>query len=101
MMNLGSEHKASLNSNAVALPLSLRIMQKEDTFQPLGLDYKVNVRKFLKDKGFGPAQMKEMYVLETSDKRICWIPEVQIADWCKIDADTSQILSLSFGRYGN
>lgn len=101
VMNLGSEHKASLNSNAVALPLSLRIMQKEDTFQPLGLDYKVNVRKFLKDKGFGPAQMKEMYVLETSDKRICWIPEVQIADWCKIDADTSQILSLSFGRYGN
>jgi tRNA(Ile)-lysidine synthase len=101
VMNLGSEHKASLNSNAVTFPLSLRIMQEEDTFQPLGLDYKVNVRKFLKEKGFGPAQMKEMYVLKTSDGRICWIPEVQIAEWCKIDADTSQILSLSFGRYGN
>jgi len=101
VLNLGSEHKASLDSGEITFPLTLRIIEDDDTFQPLGLDYKVNVRKFLKEKGIGPAQMKEMYVLKTSEGRICWIPEVQIAEWCKIDAGTSQILSLSFGRYGN
>ena len=101
VMNLGSEHTAMLDSKAISFPLTLTMIESEDVFQPLGLDYKVDVRKFLKEKGFGPAQLKEMYVLKTSDGRICWIPEVQIADWCKIDAKTSQILSLSFGRYGN
>ncbi len=101
VMHLGSEHQASLDFNAISFPLMLRIVDDKDSFQPLGLDYHVNARKFLKEKGVGPAQMKEMYVLKTSEGRICWIPEVQIAEWCKIDAVTSQILSLSFGRYGN
>ena len=101
VMNLGSGHTASLDLKAISFPLTLSMIDSEDVFQPLGLDYKVDVRKFLKEKEFGPAELKEMYVLKTSDGRICWIPEVQIAEWCKIHAKTSQILSLSFERYGN
>jgi hypothetical protein len=64
------------------------------------MSYDVNIQDFLREKGLGPAHVATTSVLLTADGDIAWVIGVQIADWCKVSAQTASILSLSFEPHG-
>ncbi|NQV51877.1 MAG: tRNA lysidine(34) synthetase TilS [Flavobacteriales bacterium] len=97
----GANVNVTLDAARLAFPLTLRNVNRTDHFQPLGLDYEVVLMDYLREKGAGPAEIAETFVLTEADGRIAWVPEVQIAQWCKIEAFTTSILSLSFRRNGD
>jgi tRNA(Ile)-lysidine synthase len=90
----------SLDATQVKFPLTLRLAESEDRFQPLGLEYEVTLKRYLREKGYGPAQQANLWVITSANGRIAWIPSVQIAHWCRIKSNTTSILSLSFHRHG-
>ncbi|MEQ9188770.1 MAG: tRNA lysidine(34) synthetase TilS [Cryomorphaceae bacterium] len=93
--------EVNLDRTSLSFPMTLRTIEKDDRFHPLGMAYEVNLRDYLRDKGAGPAETAQTFVLTDVHGRIAWVPEVQIADWCKIEANTTSILSLSFRRNGD
>jgi tRNA(Ile)-lysidine synthase len=95
----GDNFHVYLDADFVNVPLTLRAAQPTDQFQPLGLEYHVNVLDYLREKGQSPSAILQTYVCVTSENRIAWLVGTQIAHWCALRSSTSSILSLSFGRH--
>ncbi len=97
----GANVNVTLDAAQLSFPFTLRKVDHNDRFQPLGLAYEVVLVDYLREKGAGPAEISETFVLTEAGGRIAWVPEVQIAQWCKIEPFTTSILSLSFRRNGD
>jgi tRNA(Ile)-lysidine synthase len=83
------------------LPLCVRSLEDQDRFTPLGLNYAVNIRKYLLEKGANHAQLRDTIVVCTAQDEICWIPRWQIGEEFKFEAKRKHIVYLSFDPNGN
>jgi tRNA(Ile)-lysidine synthase len=84
-----------------AFPLCVRSLEDQDRFTPLGLNYSVNIRKYLLEKGANHAQLRNTIVVCTAQDEICWIPGWQVGEEFKFEAKRKSIVYLSFDPNGN
>lgn len=82
-------------------PLSIRNLQPDDRFKPLGLNYEVSINKYLLEKGASHAQIANTAVILTSEGKICWVPMFQVSEEFKWKLDNEQIVYLSFVPNGD
>lgn len=74
-------------------PLLLRPWQKGDVFQPIGMQGKKKLSKFLKDEKLSPLQKQNIQVLTTGDS-IIWVVGMRADDRFKVTDTTKSILKI-------
>ncbi len=84
-----------IDADQLSFPLELRVWKAGETFQPLGADYRVKIKHYLKDRKLGKLQ-QERTVVAYSDGVAFWIPGIAIADHVKVSNETKAYLSLNF-----
>ena len=106
--HLGGEPSFDLRNRKVwlamlpnQLPLTVRPLHESDVFTPLGLNYSVNIRKYLLEKGASYAHLRHTIVVCNQAGDICWVPEWQVAEEFKWQKGLEPIVSLSFEPNGD
>jgi len=84
---------ANLDFDKLQFPLQLRLWQKGDKFQPLGMKGMKNVSDFLTDKKINLIEKIEIYVLISSGK-IVWLVGQRIDERFKITDLTKNIFQI-------
>jgi hypothetical protein len=65
------------------------------------MSYDVNLKKYLLEKGASYASIANVYVVLTSDNKICWVPLWQVSEDFKWKFDNDEIVYLSFVPNGD
>ncbi|WP_370003167.1 tRNA lysidine(34) synthetase TilS [Winogradskyella sp.] len=74
-------------------PLELRLWQKGDVFQPIGMKGKKKVSKYLKDEKLTPIEKENTWIL-TSENRIVWVVGRRADERFKVTDQTNKILKI-------
>lgn len=74
-------------------PLTLRVWQKGDGFQPIGMKGKKKVSKYLKDEKLTPIEKENTWVL-TSEDKIVWVVGRRADERFKVTDQTNKILKI-------
>jgi tRNA(Ile)-lysidine synthase len=85
--------EAYLDLERLELPLLVRTRCPGDRMRPLGAGGSRKLKKILIDKKV-PLAERGRLPLVLSGERIAWAAGVEIADFCKVTAGTSQVLRL-------
>tara|TARA_Y100000590_G_scaffold409186_1_gene501132 strand:- start:78427 stop:79848 length:1422 start_codon:yes stop_codon:yes gene_type:complete len=64
---------------------------KDDLFQPLGMNKKIRLKKFLKNNIFDIESRKKIPVLTYKDQ-IAWVPGSRPAEWAKVNKEENFVL---------
>lgn len=87
---------ASIDSDTLSLPLTLRRWRKGDYFYPLGMGMKKKkVARFLVDQKIPVHQKEKLWVLEHT-KQIIWIAGMRLDERFKIKPNTKKIVQVAF-----
>jgi tRNA(Ile)-lysidine synthase len=85
--------EAYLDLERLELPLQVRTRRPGDRMRPLGASGSRKLKKILIDKKV-PHSERDLLPLVLSGERIAWVAGVDIADFCKVTAETRQVLRL-------
>lgn len=86
--------KATLDADALSGTLSLGKRQKGELFEPFGMaGEKIKVGDFFTNVHL-PSRARDHWPLLRSGDQIAWIPGFRLADFCKVTAETKQVLQL-------
>ena len=96
-----TNRKVWLSLPKSGMPMSIRLAKPDDIFKPLGMSYDVNLKKYLLEKGASYASIANVYVVLTSDNKICWVPLWQVSEDFKWKFDNDEIVYLSFVPNGD
>ena len=95
IMDIRKREQAFFDSDLIEWPLTLRLWQQGDKFQPYGMNGKKLVSDFLIDSKIDPTNKKKQLVL-TDKKRIMWVVGLRTDDAYKLHSATKSILKVSF-----
>ncbi|HLO46253.1 MAG TPA: tRNA lysidine(34) synthetase TilS [Leadbetterella sp.] len=95
IMDIRKSEQAFFDSDLIEWPLTLRLWQQGDKFQPYGMNGKKLVSDFLIDSKINPTNKKNQLVL-TDKKRIMWVVGLRTDDAYKLHSATKSILKVSF-----
>jgi tRNA(Ile)-lysidine synthase len=85
--------EAYLDLEQLELPLHVRTRRPGDMMRPLGASGRRKLKKILIDKKV-PHAKRDMLPLVLSGGQVAWVAGVEIADFCKVTAETRQVLRL-------
>jgi len=88
-----SKNEACLDLEKISWPLLVRGRQAGDRMQPLGAPGSRKVKKILADRKI-PLRQREQIPLIISGHQPVWLGGVEIADFCKVTAQTEKVLYL-------
>lgn len=88
-----SKNQIYVDKDKLKVPIQLRLWQKEDVFQPLGMKGKKKISKYLKDEKFSPIEKENIWVL-TSNNDIVWVVGQRADERFKVTDQTKQILKI-------
>lgn len=88
-----TNHTIYVDKSAIQFPLKLRLWQTGDMFQPMGMQGKKKVSKFLKDQKLTPNEKENTWVL-TSNSDIVWVVGLRADERFKIIGETEEILKI-------
>lgn len=95
IMDIRKSEQAFFDYDLVEWPLSLRVWQHGDKFQPFGMQGKKLVSDFLIDAKIDAPQKKNQMVL-TDKNHILWLVGLRSDDRYKLTSATKNILKVSF-----
>jgi tRNA(Ile)-lysidine synthase len=87
-----NENEFHIDSASVQFPLTIRALTNEDKFQPLGMNGRKSISKFLKDKGVNQIKRKSTLLIEDVNGVILVLGH-QIDDTRKISSNTNEVLT--------
>lgn len=85
-LDTAREH-AMLDLEVLEFPLTVRVWQEGDRFNPLGMTSSKKISDFLIDQKVPLIQKDHVLVMESAGK-IAWVVGFRIADWAKCTAST-------------
>ncbi|MCK5074846.1 MAG: tRNA lysidine(34) synthetase TilS [Calditrichia bacterium] len=85
-----------LNYDKLSWPLTIRQIEKADTFIPLGLNYPVKVKRYLKDKNISEATSSIFPVIVNSDDQIVGLPGLLPGNKFNVNEKTNKIFEIKF-----
>ena len=89
--NLDSE--VYLDKTQLKFPLTLRIWKEGDVFQPLGMQGKKKISKYLKDEKASLLEKENTWIL-TSEDKIVWVVGKRMDERFKVSDTTTQIIKV-------
>lgn len=95
IMDIRNSEQAFFDFGLIEWPLTLRVWQKGDKFQPFGMKGNKLVSDFLIDSKIDTPHKKNQLVL-TDKKRIIWAVGLRIDDAFKLNSATKRIMKVSF-----
>jgi len=93
LKNKKQSRKVFLDSNRIALPLTVRNIEPGDRFQPLGLSGTKKIGDFLTDRKI-PAVYRDEIPVICDKQGIIWLVGYEIADRVKVDHKTKKVMSI-------
>jgi tRNA(Ile)-lysidine synthase len=90
---LSDRREACLDLECLELPLQVRTRRPGDRMRPLGTGGSRKLKKILTEKKV-PSDQRDLLPLVLSGESIAWAGGVEIADFCRVSAETSQVLRL-------
>ncbi|WP_179315109.1 tRNA lysidine(34) synthetase TilS [Winogradskyella undariae] len=84
-----------IDKEKVSFPLELRLWKEGDFFQPLGMNGKKKLSKYLKDEKFSLVEKENTWLL-TSNKNVVWVVGKRTDDRFKVTKSTHSILKIEF-----
>ena len=87
-----------LDADAVELPLSVRTRRPGDRFQPLGAPGMRKLKRFFIDRKIPLRKRDETPLVLDAAGRIIWVAGEEIADFCRVTAETEHVIQLSLER---
>ncbi|QXP78907.1 MULTISPECIES: tRNA lysidine(34) synthetase TilS [Winogradskyella] len=84
-----------IDKEKVSFPLELRLWREGDFFQPLGMNGKKKLSKYLKDEKFSLVEKENTWLL-TSNKNVVWVVGKRTDDRFKVTKSTHSILKIEF-----
>jgi len=82
-----------IDKEKVSFPLELRLWKEGDFFQPLGMNGKKKLSKYLKDEKFSLVEKEKTWLL-TSNKNVVWVVGKRADDRFKVTKETHSILKI-------
>ncbi|WP_179377190.1 tRNA lysidine(34) synthetase TilS [Winogradskyella wichelsiae] len=82
-----------IDKEKVSFPLELRLWREGDFFQPLGMNGKKKLSKYLKDEKFSLVEKENTWLL-TSNKNVVWVVGKRADDRFKVTKATRSILKI-------
>lgn len=95
-LNEMSKSICYFDASKIQFPLTIRAVKQGDRFRPFGLNGSKKVSKFLKDEKKNHFEKASLKVLCDKNDNILWIINERQSEDFKVDANTSQILKISF-----
>lgn len=92
-----SRNEACLDLEKLSWPLLVRGREDGDRMQPLGAPGSRKVKKILADRKI-PLRQREQIPLIISAHQLVWLAGVEIADFCKVTAQTEKVLYLKIEK---
>ncbi len=96
-LDTSNTKKAFLDIQKLHFPLTLRIWESGDRFVPYGMAGSKKISDYLTDLKLSVPEKERVYVL-LSGKDICWVVGFRTDDRFKVDAQTTQMISLQLHR---
>lgn len=90
-------NEAGLDLEKLSWPLWVRARKDGDRMQPLGAEGSRKVKKILADRKI-PLRQREQIPLILSGHQLVWLGGVEIADFCKVTAQTKKVLYLKLDK---
>lgn len=85
----------TLDADKIFFPLTYRLVQNGDRFQPFGMKGSKLVSDYLTDRKRSYLQKVSQYVLTDKNGEIIWLIGERTSDKCKIDDTTQNVLEIS------
>jgi tRNA(Ile)-lysidine synthase len=95
IMDIRKSEQAFFDFDLIKWPLTLRVWQHGDKFQPFGMEGKKLVSDFLIDAKIDAPQKKNQLVL-TDKNQLLWLVGLRTDDRYKLTSATKNILKVSF-----
>jgi len=92
-----NRNEACLDLEKISWPLVVRSREAGDRMQPLGAPGSRKIKKILADRKI-PLRQREQIPLIISGDRLVWLGGVEIADFCKVTAQTEKVLYLKIEK---
>jgi len=92
-----NRNEACLDLEKISWPLLVRGREAGDRMQPLGAPGSRKIKKILADRKI-PLRQRGQIPLIISGNRLVWLGGVEIADFCKVTAQTEKVLYLKLGK---
>lgn len=87
-------YEITLDADKVSFPLTLRLTQEGDRFQPFGMKGSKLVSDYLTDKKINLLLKERQLVLVDAKGCIIWLVGQRTSEECKVDDKTSQVLDI-------
>ena len=89
----GTPREACLDADKLEYPLLLRPWKAGDFIRPLGMKgRKKKLQDLFTDHKLSRFEKEKIPVLTDARGRIAWVPGLQMADWCKLDEESKNVV---------
>lgn len=92
-----SKNTIYVDKDSLKFPLELRLWKEGDAFQPLGMNGKKKISKYLKDEKTSLVEKENTWLL-LSNNDVVWVVEKRADDRFKITEKTKQILKIEIRK---
>lgn len=89
-----SKNSIYIDSDKLVFPLKLRLWKEGDVFQPLGMNGKKKISKYMKDEKLSLVEKENTWLLTSGDK-VVWVIGKRADDRFKIVESTGHILRIT------
>lgn len=96
-----SADTASLDASKVKFPLTIRRTRTGDRFTPFGMNGSKLVSDFLTDRKMNVFDKRRQLVITDATERIVWIAGLRPDNHCRIDSNTTRVLTISIDNQNN
>lgn len=90
--------RALLDPRLFAMPLRLRTRRPGDSFQPLGQDRPIELRRFLQARHLPRFDRDRLPLLVDAEDRVLWVPGVEVGEPAKLHLNTRRTLEVRAGQ---
>lgn len=90
------KYLVTLDANKVVFPLTLRLVQNGDIFQPFGMKGKKLVSDYLTDRKKNLFEKQKQLVVTDAHGEIIWVVGERTSELCKIEESTETVLKIEF-----